>query len=58
MFLVDDGDRVVRFYEDVFDVKLFGSLPVTLPFEWVYLRLGEIEVVFLEEGAQREYRVS
>jgi uncharacterized glyoxalase superfamily protein PhnB len=56
MFLVDDVDKSVGFYKDVFDAKLQHSLPDKSPFEWVSLLLEETEIMFWKkEAAQKEY---
>jgi len=56
MLLVEDVDRVVRFYREVSGAKLSASLPETPPFEWASLELGEVELMFWDkEAARKEY---
>ena len=56
MFLVDDVDKAMRFYQDVIGAKLQYSLPDKPPFEWVSLLLEETEIMFWQkEAAQKEY---
>jgi len=56
MFLVDDVDKAVEFYKDVFGARLQHSLPDTAPFEWVSLLLEETEIMFWKKNAaQKEY---
>ncbi len=56
MFLVDDVDKAVGFYKDVFGAKLQYSLPDKPPFEWASLLLEETEIMFWKKDtAQKEY---
>jgi len=56
MFLVDDVDKAMGFYKDVFGARLQYSLPDKPPFEWVSLLLEETEIMFWKkEAAQKEY---
>ena len=56
MFLVDNVDEAVSYYEQVLGAKLQYSLPQTRPFEWASLLLGGVEIMFwLKDAAQREY---
>lgn len=56
MHLVDDVDKAVAYYQEIFDAKLQYSLPKTSPYEWVSLLLGGIEIMFWQkEAAQKEY---
>jgi uncharacterized glyoxalase superfamily protein PhnB len=56
MLLVDDVDKAVAYYQEVFGAKLQYSLPKTLPYEWVSLLLDDVEIMFWQrEAAQREY---
>ena len=51
MFLVDDVDKSVRLYQDVFGAKLQHSLPDKPPFEWVSLLLEQTEIMFWKKEA-------
>lgn len=56
MLLVDDVDRAVAYYQDVFDAKLQHRLPKRPPFEWVSLLLDGVEIMFWRRDAvQKEY---
>jgi uncharacterized glyoxalase superfamily protein PhnB len=56
MFLVDNVDKAVRFYQEVFDARLQYSLPDASPFEWVSLLLEETEIMLWKNDAvQKEY---
>jgi uncharacterized glyoxalase superfamily protein PhnB len=56
MLLIDDVDKAVAYYREVFDAKLQYSLPKNSPYEWVSLLLGDVEIMFWQkEAAQREY---
>lgn len=56
MLLVDDVDKAVSHYREVFDAKLQYSLPKDSPYEWASLLLGDAEIMFWQkEAAQREY---
>jgi uncharacterized glyoxalase superfamily protein PhnB len=56
MLLVDDVDKALVYYQEVFDPELQYSLPKTAPYEWVSLLLGDVEMMFWQrEAAQREY---
>lgn len=56
MFLVGDVERAARFYQEVLGAVLVASLPDEPPYEWVSLKLGEVELMFWEVGAAaREY---
>lgn len=56
MLLVDDVDKAVGYYTEVFGAKLQYSLPKTSPYEWVSLLLGDVEIMFWQkEAAQKEY---
>jgi uncharacterized glyoxalase superfamily protein PhnB len=56
MLLVDDVDKAVAYYQEVFGAELQYSLPENPPFEWVSLLLGDIEIMFWQkEAAQKEY---
>lgn len=56
MLLVDDVDKAVAHYQEVFGAKLQYSLPKTSPYEWVSLLLGDVEIMFWQkEAAQKEY---
>jgi len=56
MFLVDDVDKAVSFYQEVFGARLRHSLPDAPPFEWVSLLLEETEIMFWKnDAAQKEY---
>lgn len=46
MFLVDDVDKAVAFYKDVFGAKLQHSLPDKPQFEWVSILLEQTEIMF------------
>lgn len=49
MLLVDDVDRAVEWLKDVFGVGLQASLPENPSFEWVSLKLGDVEIMFSEK---------
>ncbi len=56
MLLVDDVDKAVTHYQDVFDAKLQYSLPKAPPFEWVSLLLDDVEIMFWQkDAAKMEY---
>ncbi|MGY4707785.1 VOC family protein [Candidatus Bipolaricaulota sp. J31] len=56
MFLVGDVERAARFYREVLGGKLAAVYPEQPPYEWVSLKLGEVELMFWEVGAAvREY---
>lgn len=56
MFLVDNIDKVVKWYQDVLGAEIFASLPKNPPYEWVSLRLGDVEIMFsLKKSAQNWY---
>jgi uncharacterized glyoxalase superfamily protein PhnB len=56
MFLVDDADKAMRFYQEILGAKLQYNLPDKSPFEWVSLLLEETEIMFWKkEAAQKEY---
>ncbi len=56
MLLVDDVDKALAYYREVFDAKLQYSLPKNPPYEWVSLLLGDVEIMFwLKEAAQSQY---
>ena len=56
MLLVENVDRVVRFYREVLGAKLSASLPESPPFEWASLELGEVELMLWDkEAARKEY---
>jgi uncharacterized glyoxalase superfamily protein PhnB len=56
MFLVDDVDKAVSFYQEVFGTRLRHSLPDAPPFEWVSILLEDMEIMFWKkEAAQKEY---
>ncbi|MEO0096393.1 MAG: VOC family protein [candidate division WOR-3 bacterium] len=56
MFLVENVDRAIEWYKDVFGAKVQVSLPKQPPFEWVSLMLGDIEIMFSQKkSAQKWY---
>lgn len=56
MFIVEDVDEVVAYYQNLFDIKIQYILPETPPTEWVSLVIGDIELMFWQHrAAQREY---
>ena len=55
MFLVDDVDKAVRLYQEVFEAKLQHSLPDKPPFEWVSLLLENTEIMFWKKEAAQKY---
>lgn len=55
MFLVDNVDEVVRWYKDILGAKLQHSLPDTPPFEWVSLKLTDVEIMFAEKKAAQKW---
>jgi len=57
MFLVENVDKVVEWYKDVFGAKFQASFPKEPPFEWVSLMLGDVEIMFsLKESAKNGIR--
>ena len=54
MLLVENVDRVVRFYREVLGAKLSASLPESPPFEWASLELGEVELMLWDKEAARK----
>lgn len=56
MFIVEDVDEVVTYYQEVFEIKVQYILPETPPTEWVSLLIGDVELMFWQHAAaQREY---
>lgn len=56
MFIVDDVDEVVAYYQEVFETQIQYILPETPPTEWVSLLIGDVELMFWQRiAAQREY---
>ena len=53
MFLVENVDKTVEWYKDIFGAKLQASLPKEPPFEWVSLMLGDIEIMFSQKNQPR-----
>jgi uncharacterized glyoxalase superfamily protein PhnB len=56
MLLVDDVDKAVSHYREVFDAKLQYSLPKAPPYQWASLLLGDAEIMFWQkQAARKEY---
>lgn len=56
MFIVEDVGLALAYYQDVFGAKLQYSHSKEPPYEWVSLRLDEVEVMFWQKhAAQRVY---
>lgn len=59
MFLVEDVDKAVEWYRDIFGAELQASLPKEPSFEWVSLMLGDMEIMFSQKmSAQKWYSES
>ncbi|MEO0115316.1 MAG: VOC family protein [candidate division WOR-3 bacterium] len=56
MFLVENVDKAVEWYKDIFGAEPQASLPKEPPFEWVSLMLGDMEIMFSQKkSAQKWY---
>lgn len=56
MFIVEDVDKAVTYYHEVFGAELQHRLPETAPYEWASLLIGDVEIMFWQkEAAQKEY---
>lgn len=56
MFLVDDVDKVIEWYKEVFNAKINATDPENPPYEWVSLLIGDVEIMFAKkESAIRWY---
>lgn len=56
MFLVEDVDAALRWYQEIPGARLQHSLPKNPPFEWVSLLLEDIEIMFSQKkSAQKWY---
>jgi len=53
--LVDDVDQVVNWYVAVFGARIQARLPEQPPFEWVSLRLGDVEIMFSRKDSVQEW---
>jgi catechol 2,3-dioxygenase-like lactoylglutathione lyase family enzyme len=54
MFLVEDVEQMVRFYQDVLGAKLSAVHPEAPPYEWASLELDKVELMFWEKRAARK----
>jgi len=56
MFLVEDVDAALLWYQETFGAKLQHNLPRNPPFEWVSLLISDIEIMFSrKKSAQKWY---
>ena len=55
MLLVDNVDEAVHWYKDILGAKLQHSLPDNPPFEWVSLKLVQVEIMFAQKKAAQKW---
>ncbi len=55
MFLVEDVDEAMLWYQEILDAKLQYSLPQKPPFTWISLLIGDIEIMFSQKRAAQKW---
>jgi len=55
MFLVDDVNKAVEWYENVLGAKLEASFPENPPFKWASMLLDDIEIMFSQKKSAQEW---
>ena len=55
MLLVDDVDKAVDWYKDIFHAKIQATDPEKPPFEWVSLLLDDIEIMFAKKESALQW---